>query len=78
MSEKSELEAALRGRRMDAAARSLGMSRRTLQNKMRRHRMVRRRAGRPRKTLNRRHKIAGIIVFAAAAAGIGLYLTKKR
>jgi len=74
MTDKTAIETALRaaGGKMDKAARSLGVSRRTLQNRMRELGMARVKAGRPRHRLyGRRLRSWGTVALGVGvAAGI--------
>jgi hypothetical protein len=70
MNDRATIESALRAAngKMDKAARSLGVSRRTLQNRMRALGMARAKAGRPKHRLyGRRARSWGV---AAVAAGV--------
>lgn len=63
---------------MDKAAKALGISRRTLQNRMREYQMTRKKAGRPRRKLysGKARAWGSVAVGAAALAGLGLALTR--
>ena len=74
MIEREEIARALRENGgMSSAARALGVSRRTLQNRMRDLRMTRSKGGRPRHKLRRR-RAAGIGVVGTVAAVAGALL----
>jgi len=71
-SSRNAVIAAVRGsKNLDAAAKSLGISRRTLQNRMRAYGLARSKGGRPRRKLayKRRRAPGWGMVMAAAAAG---------
>lgn len=86
MTDRTAIERAMTaaGGKMDKAARALGVSRRTLQNRMRELGMVRAKAGRPKRRLYARRArtwgtaavaagvIAGIAVVAAKNGGKGV------
>lgn len=68
--ERSEIEQAIRDERtITRAARRLGASRRTLQNRMRRLGLPRGRAGRPPKSLKRRASVARVLAIGAGVLG---------
>ena len=72
MDDQRELVAAIRGtKNLNEAARRLGVSRRTLQNRMRAYGLARGRGGRPKRKLSyRKRRSPGWgMVMAAAAAG---------
>jgi Bacterial regulatory protein, Fis family len=81
MTDKTTIERALTaaGGKMDKAARSLGVSRRTLQNRMRELGMVRAKAGRPKHRLySRRARSWGTVaVGTAIVAGVAVAFAKS-
>lgn len=76
--EKREIERAIRdASSITDAARTLGASRRTLQNRMRRYQLPRGKAGRPRKRLRRRHVAASVLTVGAVAVVGALLFARK-
>ena len=80
MTERETIEGALTaaGGHMDKAARSLRVSRRTLQNRMRSLGMTRRKAGRPKRKLFARHPKSWIAAGTVAALAVGLAVAARR
>lgn len=82
MSEQDAIKKALAtaNGRIDGAAKILGVSRRTLQNRMREYKMTRGKAGRPRRKLWGRHPrswLAAGAAVTALAVGVGVAVARR-
>ena len=77
--ERAAITEAIRGTaNLDAAARKLGIARKTLYNRMRALGLPRGKAGRPKRRLGRAKRGAWVAAGAAAAVLTGVALTRGR
>jgi transposase-like protein len=80
MDDRKALMAAVNGtKNLNEAARRLGVSRRTLQNRMRAYGLARGRGGRPKRKLSYRKKRSpgwGMVMAAAAAGAVAVGVIK--